>query len=281
MTADVGEAAAAVGAVGPNVGAGRGRAPWRPIGWIVLVALVVLWQLASALGWYSSPIVPPPSQIGQRWWALAQSGMLLPALGQTLADTLSGFGLGVAAGVLLGTLMARIRPIYGLLEPIVEIIRPIPVVAIVPLLILFLGIGTQLKVFAVALGAVFPVLIATLAGIAAVPLTMRQTAETFGLNPVSATLRVYLPAAVPTIAVGIRTALSLSIVIAVLSEMIAGNTGVGYLVINAQQTLDVTALYAAVVTLGVIGYIFNLLLSLFVRYTVPWAPDEQARAGRG
>ncbi len=261
--------------------AARSRVPWRPVGWVVLIALIVLWQLASSLGWYTSPIVPPPAQIGSRWLALAREGTLGPAVAQTLVDMLAGFAIGVVAGVLLGVLMARVPAIYGLLEPIVEIIRPIPVVAIVPLLILFLGIGEQLKVFSVALGALFPVLIATLAAVGSVPLTMRQTADTFGLGPVSATVRVYLPAALPTIAVGVRTALSLSIVIAVLSEMIAGNTGVGYLVINAQQTLDVSALYAQVVTLGVIGYVLNLLLALLLRSVVPWSPDEQARRNRG
>jgi ABC-type nitrate/sulfonate/bicarbonate transport system permease component len=254
-----------------------GHGPLRWIGWVVVVAAIALWQLAASAGWYSTPIVPSPSNIVERGITLAADGSLWSALGHTLFDTLAGFASGTLAGVVLGVAMGRVRVINALLEPIVELIRPVPVVAIVPLLILFLGIGTELKVFAVALAAVFPVLISTLAGISAVPLTMRQTAQTFGLGALSATVRVYLPTALPVIAVGVKTALSLSIVIAVLSEMIAGNDGVGYLVINAQQTLDVTALYALVVLLGLLGYALNVALALLVRTTIPWAPNEQAR----
>ncbi len=257
-----------------------GGRPLRILGWVVVVVLVALWQLASAAGWYASPILPSPLQIAQRWVDLAASGSLWPALGSTLVDTLAGFLAGIVAGVIIGVVMARVSVINAILEPFVELIRPIPVVAIVPLLILFLGIGEPLKIFSVALAAVFPVLISTLAGISAVPLTMRQTGETFGLGPVAATFRVYIPTALPIIAVGVRTALSFSIVVAVLSEMIAGNEGIGYLVINAQQTLDVTALYAQVVTLGIIGYVLNLALALLVRQAIPWAPNEQTRRAR-
>jgi ABC-type nitrate/sulfonate/bicarbonate transport system permease component len=274
------ELAGVVASAQDNRGRRGSGFPLRLIGWAVIVLLIVVWQLASSLGWYSTPILPSPLQIAQRWISLSAGGTLWPAIGNTLWDTLSGFLIGSLAGVIIGVAMARIPIVAALLEPVVELIRPIPIVAIVPLLILFLGIGDQLKVFSVALAAVFPVLIATVAAVASVPLTMRQTAQTFGLGPLAATIRVHLPTALPTIAVGIKTALSLSIVIAVLSEMIAGNDGIGYLVINAQQTIDVTALYAQVVTLGIIGYLLNLGFRLLVRYAIPWSPEEQLRRSR-
>jgi ABC-type nitrate/sulfonate/bicarbonate transport system permease component len=254
----------------------RGRLPrLTAIGWIFVVLLVVVWQWAASAGWYSTPIVPAPATIVQRWWALSVSGDLWPAVGTTLWDMLIGYLFATVVGILLGVLMARIRLVNAILEPIVELIRPVPVVAIVPLLILFLGIGATLKMFAVFLAAVFPILIGTLAGISSVSPTMRHTADTFGLRALPATCEVYFPAALPNIFVGLRTALSLSIVIAVLSEMIAGNTGIGYLVVNAEQSLDVTALYAQVATLAIIGYLANILFLVLQRVVLFWAPDAR------
>ncbi len=249
----------------------------RLAGWIVIAALIALGEIASSSHWYTSAVVPSPSTIASAWWTASSNGTLWPAVGNTVAVLFEGFAIGAAAGVALGVLMARVRTAYVILEPIVELLRPIPIVAIIPLLILFVGIGNELKVVAVIVAALVPVLLSTIAGVASVAPTMRETGATFGLNGLEATWEVYLPSALPSIFVGMRTALSLSIVVAVLTQMLAGNTGIGYLIETAQQTLDVDTIYALVLTLGVLGYLVNLLVILIQHVSVPWAPEARSR----
>lgn len=249
----------------------------RLAGWIVIAALIALWEIASSSHWYTSAVVPSPSTIASAWWTASSNGTLWPAIGNTVAVLFEGFAIGTVAGVVLGVLMARVRTAYVILEPIVELLRPIPIVAVIPLLILFVGIGNELKVVAVLVAALVPVLLSTIAGVSSVVPTMRETATTFGLGGWAATWEVYLPSALPNIFVGMRTALSLSIVVAVLAQMLAGNTGIGYLIVTAQQSLDVDTIYALVLTLGVLGYLVNVLLIFVQHLSVPWAPEARSR----
>jgi ABC-type nitrate/sulfonate/bicarbonate transport system permease component len=160
---------------------------------------------------------------------------------------------------------------------VIELLRPIPITALVPLLVLLIGIGDRLKILSVCLAAAFPVILNTFAGVRSVSRTLRETGRTFGLSGARAVWEIDLRHALPQIFTGLRTALAMSLVIAVFSEMISGNTGIGYQILTSQQTLDVTALYAQVLTLAVVGYLVNLLFLLVEHFVLPWRPGSPRR----
>lgn len=245
----------------------------RLLGWLALALLVGYWQIKEAKG--LSATVPPPSEVFSRIWQLLQQGSLLDDVGVTLREAFLGYAIAIVIGVVVGFAMARIKVIYALLEPAVELVRPTPISAIVPLLILFLGIGTELRVGAVFLGGFFPIVVNTFAGGRAVPKAARETGLTFGLSGPRLMWEVAARYAQPAIFVGLRLGLAASLLVAVFSEMVSGNSGLGYMIINAQQTLTVVDLYAYVITLGIVGYVLNVAFLLIERRVLFW--DEAFR----
>lgn len=210
------------------------------------------------------------SDIALEWWGAISEGSLLPAVVDTLRVTSIGYALAGMAGISIGFLMGRVRAVWSLLEPAVELMRSTPVTALLPLLILFLGIGDELKVAIVALVAFFPILLNSLAGSRSVSQTMQLTARTFRLSWWQTQVEVAFPAALPYILTGLRQALALSLVMAVVTGMFAGNSGVGYFILEAQQLLNVRALFAGLITIALIGYALNGLFLRVEHHLTRW-----------
>lgn len=246
------------------------RPPARASGVALILALLALWEASARLGWVGSENWPPFSRV----LAAARDGLaggelagpLLSTLGRMLAGYAVGCGLGVALGLLLGVN----RWARYLVAPLVEAIRPIPIPAIVPPLILFLGIDDALKVFVVALASFFPALINTMAGVLGVDDVLVQTARTFRVGPWRTLFAVVLPAALPAIASGLRVALGLALVVTVIAEMIAGSAGMGYAIVQMQYAMRPDAMYAAVLLLALTGYALNRLFLAAEARLIPW-----------
>lgn len=251
----------------------------RALGWLLVAVLVLLWQAWEQSLAVPSPSIPSPLAIAERWIALIGDGQLLAQLASTLRVMLTGYLIGSALGILVGVLMGRIRTLWALLEPIVELLRPIPVAAAVPLLILFLGVGDSLKIVTVLAAAFFPVLINTFSGVRSVPGTLRDTARTFGLREWATVWEIVLPHSVPSILVGMRLALSISLVVTVFTEMISGNSGMGYFILSSQQSLTTIDLYVGVVTLALVGYLLNVLFLVLQARTISWHESGARRRG--
>ena len=268
----------------PVAGPGRTtRLAWRRMegvnlgGWLLVAATFGAWEIGARFGLIQSDIVPSVSDIIAEWTSSLIGGAMGDQLMVTLRHMAVGYAIGASAGVLLGVLMGQSRRLWSLFEPFIEIARPIPLSALVPLLILFLGIDDRLKITVVAIGAFFPVFMNSFAGVKAVSKTMRETGATFGLSPIRSTLQIVLPAALPMIFVGLRYALTIGLVIALVSEMIAGNDGMGYYVIRAQQNLSVVQLFAGVFTLAFLGYALNFLFLAIERRVLQWQPGSARR----
>ncbi|WP_345524785.1 ABC transporter permease [Nocardioides endophyticus] len=184
--------------------------------------------------------------------------------------TLVGFAVATAVGVIVGFLMGRFRPIWAMLEPTVELLRQTPVTALFPLLILYFGIGEQLKVVAVALVATFPILLSSYTGARNVAATMTETARTFKLSWLRTQWEVALPCALPYVLVGMRQALGIALVVSVVASMLAGNTGVGYYLMQAQQVLNVTALFAGILSTALVGYLLNQVFLVAEYFLTRW-----------
>jgi ABC-type nitrate/sulfonate/bicarbonate transport system permease component len=245
------------------------RAPHRLSGVLLLLALLVLWQV-SARWWVSSANWPPVTEILRAMAEGLRSGELAQVFGSTLWRMAVGFAAGSAAGVLVGVAMASFRRVDAALRPLVELLRPIPIPAIVPPLILLLGIDHAMKVFVVAFASFFPVLVNTAAGVRAVDGVALDVARTLQVGRARTLLRVVLPASLPYILAGLRTSLALALIVSVVAEMIAGSEGVGYYIMTMQYAMRATDMYAAIFLLAAVGYSLNLALLGVERRLLHW-----------
>lgn len=250
----------------------------RSLGWTVLAAMLLVWEVAASH--WPSPGLPAPSRIAFVWWQELTQAELAAQLGDTLVSMAYGYAIAAAIGVTLGILMARVRVIYALFEPLVEMMRPVPTIVFIPVIILYLGLGREMNVFAIVISATEPILIASFSGARAVPAQLKDTATTFGLSWGQTLREIVVPSAAPHIFVGLRLALASSLVLAIASGMIAGNSGIGYYILNAQQTLDIARMYAGAFTVGVVGYSLNFLFLWLERRLLHWhvAHDQRSVA---
>lgn len=240
----------------------------RAFGWTIVVALLLLWQLVSTA--YRMPQLPPLTEIAKVWLDQIVNGNLLTAVADTMRITAIGYLTATVVGVTLGFLMGRVAIVWGAAKPVVELLRQIPITALLPLLILYLGIGDGFKIVIVVLAAVFPILLNSFAGARSLSRTMRMTAETFQLNWLQTQIEIGLPAALPYILVGMRQALGVTLVLAVVTGMLAGNSGIGYFILQAQQVLDVRSLFAGIFTIAAIGYFLNALFLIVEQRLTRW-----------
>ena len=222
----------------------------------LLVLLLLLWQV-SALRWVSSANWPPVSEVARALVAGLRSGELLQVFGSTLWRMATGFALGSLAGVVLGLAMGSLPRVNAALRPLVELVRPIPIPAIIPPLILLLGIDHAMKVFIVAFACFFPVLVNTIGGVRSVDRTALDVARTLQVGRLRTQLQVVLPTSLPYILAGLRISLALALIVSVVAEMIAGSEGVGYYIMTMQFAMRASDMYAAIVLLAAVGYGLN------------------------
>jgi ABC-type nitrate/sulfonate/bicarbonate transport system permease component len=246
----------------------------RGLGWALLLVLVGLWEVVAAH--YPSPGLPAPSKIGAAWWTEMTVGQLRSQLVDTMTSMLYGYVLSAILGVAIGVLMARVKLIYALVEPIIELLRPVPTIVFIPVIILYAGLGREMNIIAILVSATIPILIATYSGARGVSAALRDTASTFKLGWWQTIHEIVLPAAAPQIFVGLRLALAGSFVIAIAAGMIAGNSGIGYYILNAQQTLDIARMYAGAVTVAVVGYALNYAFLAIENRLLHWHIPAEA-----
>lgn len=217
------------------------------------VLVLGLWEFAGWLGWTSPILLPRPSQIIAALVALVASGGILAPLAHTVGLFVAGYTLAVLIGTALGIAMATSRILYGLLEPLVEILRPIPKPALVPVLFLFLGIGKATMIALVVLAAVFPVLISTYQGVRALDPVLLETARTFHVPRARTILSIILPASLPMILAGMRVALGLGLVLVILAEMLAAEEGIGFRILDLERSFQIRDMFAWIVVLVALG----------------------------
>jgi ABC-type nitrate/sulfonate/bicarbonate transport system permease component len=210
------------------------------------------------------------SSILSAWWELALSGELVSELMPSLWRMFAGYFIGVVLGIGLGMLMGYFRFFYNLLEPITEVLRPIPSPAYLPIAILFLGIDDQMKIFMIAFASVFPVLLNTYSGVRGVDPIQLQTARTFGLSGRKLLWQVVLPAAAPYIFTGMRVSLAVALIVMVISEMVAASNGVGYFILSAQRGFKIRDMFAGILTLAALGYLLNRLFVAIESRVLAW-----------
>jgi ABC-type nitrate/sulfonate/bicarbonate transport system permease component len=181
-----------------------------------------------------------------------------------------GYAIGVAGAIVLGLAMAKLRAARAVLNPWVELLRPIPISAMVPPLILLLGLDDALKIFAIAFSVFFPVLVNTTAGVRAVDPVAIDVGRTLRVGRLAMVRSVIIPASLPYILAGMRISLPLALIVAVTAEMISGSAGIGYYLITMQYAMRPADMYAAVFLLAFLGYVLNAAFLMVERRLLHW-----------
>lgn len=236
----------------------------------VLGAVLALWWAASHGQWVSRAFVPTPeSTLAALTQGLA-GGPLAGYTGATVGRMLAGWGLATALGVLLGALVGSSATARAWLQPSLEFLRPLPASAVLPLAISLFGLSGGMVLAVVAFGAMWPVLLATLHGLASVHPRLREVAAALQLSRRDFVFKLGLPQALPDILAGMRLSLTVSLIVSVVGEMIASQPGLGQAVLLAARSFQASELYAGVLLLGAIGFVSNALLAAAEARLLRW-----------
>ncbi|MGE0806531.1 MAG: ABC transporter permease [Burkholderiaceae bacterium] len=243
-------------------------------GWGLLLLLALAWQasaqVANSLSW------PPFSEVASAFAGGVAGGELPAVLGSTLWRLLRGFAIGSFVGLALGVLMSVSPLMRRTLLPSCELLRPIPISAMIPPLVFLLGVGDVLRISVIALTAFFPVVINTMSGIAGIDPVHRQMARTFGLSRAAELRHVIIPAAMPYVLAGMRTSLGLALVATVVAEMLVGSDGIGQHLLLMQFALRSADMYAALIALAAMGYALNALFLAIENRLIHWSRTGDA-----
>lgn len=271
-TPDGGDAAAAVLTVDGPRGLRRGRALLGTLARraIVPLALIGLWQVAASAGWINSTLTSSPAEVASAFWELLTDGTLTSSLAISLRRMGIGLLIGVPIGFGFGVLAGLSRLGEELVDSTMQALRVVPFVSLVPLFMLWFGIGEGSKVALVAFGVAFPMYLNTYAGIRGVDAKLIEAARVFGLGRVGLIRRVIVPGALPSILVGLRYALGIAVIALVVAETIDANSGIGALVANARQFLQTDIVFVGIVVYSALGLIGDFIVRVLERRLLTW-----------
>jgi ABC-type nitrate/sulfonate/bicarbonate transport system permease component len=218
---------------------------------------------------------PPFSAVLAALYHGVFGGELLGVIASSMWRMLRGYLLGTAAGITAGVAIALWRPVRLTLTPAIELLRPVPVTAIVPPLIFVLGIDDRLKVVCIAFATFFPVVTNTIGGVTTVDEIYLKVARTFGIPRAQTIRQVIVPAALPYIFAGMRTSLAFALVVTVISEMLAGSQGIGHYLVTMQYALRAPEMYSSIILLTLVAYVLNRLFVLWENRAIGWARSRE------
>jgi NitT/TauT family transport system permease protein len=255
------------------------------IGMVAPIVVVAIWQAVAMLGWVNPQMLPAPLVVFQKWvayllplqpyadgswiaWAL--SGELIVDSLASMYRVLLGFAIGAGLALPLGLVMGASSLAHAYLNPLIQILRPIPPIAYIPLSILWFGLGNPPAVFLISLGAFFPVLMNTIAGVRQVDGIYIRAARNLGADRVTLFRRVILPAAVPYILSGVRIGVGTAFIVVIVSEMLAVNNGIGFRINEAREFFWTDKIMAGMITIGLLGLAIDVGMNRLNNYLLRW-----------
>lgn len=262
--------------------------PWRRTSTalqyaIFPAAILLLWQIFSEIGFVRRSVLPPPSEVLWVWYDLVTgstdvagrySGTWLDHAWASTWRVFAGFGWGVALGTFVGLLIGLSKVMERVLDPTVQVLRNIPVTAWVPLSLVFFGIGNAPAMFLIGLGAFFPAAINSTHGVRQINVTLIKAAKMMGANESELLSRVILPAALPSILTGVRLSMGIAWVLVVVAEILAVRSGLGYLLNDAYLFYRNDVVIAAMLSIGVLGFLSDRLVVLVRDLLLTWNKRE-------
>jgi ABC-type nitrate/sulfonate/bicarbonate transport system permease component len=262
----------------------RPAASGRSLTWMVLRRIIMLFALPAILigvWWFASAgstnyLNPPLSTIVAQFWPTWFGGEsftdtrfyqdVIPSVVRILA----GFAIALVLGIVLGVLIGSYRSLRAVLEPVLEFFRAIPPPVLVPIFILFMGIGNEMKIAVIAIGCLWPILLNTVEGVRALDPVQKDVARSYRFTTLGRIMKLTLPGASPQIVTGARQALSIGIILMVISEMFAAMDGLGFTIVQFQRSFAIPQMWGGVILLGLIGVVFALIFRLITGRILKW-----------
>jgi ABC-type nitrate/sulfonate/bicarbonate transport system permease component len=245
---------------------------WKAVSkrWISPVLLIAAWELVSRRGLVDPFFLPPPTSILKAMAQMAATGELVRHMEASLFRALSGYVLAAILGVGLGIAICWSRIIENILDPVFELLRPISTLGLVPLMIIWFGIGNGSKIVIVLKACFFPILLNTVAGIRGVNLKLIQAGRSLGANELQIWGKVIIPAALPVIFTGMRISTAISMMAIVAVEMFSADSGLGFVIVDSQRVFATDRMFVGILTLSIIGFSMDYLARVIGKRFLGW-----------
>ncbi|MGN0483779.1 MAG: ABC transporter permease [Lachnospiraceae bacterium] len=247
------------------------------LGLIIPIFIVLAWIYETSFGTVPSGILPSVKMVGDAFHEMLTTGQLQQDLLVSFSRVVKGFLVAAIFGVTLGSFMGMFRPIREMFAPLITIIRQIPIIAWIPLIILWCGIGETSKIVIIVIAAFFQILVNTESGMENTPEGYIEVAKLYRLNPWQTFLKVYLPHAVPQILIGLKLGLSVSWMAVVAAEMIAATSGIGYRMSNARSMMKADIVIVCMIVVGLVGVLMDKLIGSLFGMVTPWRKAEKRK----
>ncbi len=243
--------------------------------WLLPVTLLLAWELAARLGWLSARLLPAPSDIAVAFWTTLLDGSLPRHVAVSAERAAKGLVIGGAVGFALGFLNGAFKTAETLLDSSLQMLRNVPHLAIIPMVILWFGIGEEAKIFLVSIGVLFPIYLNTFHGIRSVDRGLVEMGRVYGLGTAALYARVILPGALPSILLGLRYALGIMWLTLIVAETISASSGIGYMTMNAREFLQTDLVLLGIIVYALLGKLADSLTRWLERRALAWNPSLQ------
>ncbi|MGE8165470.1 ABC transporter permease subunit [Paraburkholderia sp. NPDC080076] len=252
-----------------RAGVSRG-ALYSWLSWIVPVLVLVLWEAAARIGLIAPQVLPAPSSVAETALDLARNGDLFVHLGVSLLRAMAGFLIGGIIGLALGIMVGFSPLAQALFDRSIQMVRAVPFLAMLPLVIVWFGVGEVAKIFLVALAVLFPIYINTMLGIRQIDPKLMELAKVIGLNWTAIVRRIILPGAMPSILTGVRYALAHAWLALVIAETLATTKGIGFLAMDAREFLQTNVILLTMIIYAIIGVVADALVRVLETHFLSW-----------
>lgn len=248
------------------------------LSWLAPAIAVIVWEILARSGWVPPHVMPAPSKVVMTGVKLTMSGSLLHDLGVSLLRAATGFVIGGGIGFALGTLVGFSRLAEALVDRSVQMVRAIPFLALLPLVIVWFGVGEGAKVFLVSLGVAFPIYINTTLGIRQIDPKLLELAKVQGLGTWQTIRRIILPGALPSVLTGVRYSLATAWLALVVAETIGADSGIGFLAMDAREFLRTDVIVLTITIYALIGVFADSIARMLERRLLAWHPNYARKA---
>lgn len=241
-----------------------------------ILLFLAIWETAPRLGLVDAIFLPPFSKVAGAFWELIASGELVLHIGVSLSRSLIGFGLGLVIAIPLGLVIGWFDKFEWFIDPLMQTFRQTSTLALFPVFILLFGIGEMSKVAVIFWGVQWAVLLNTISGVKNIDPLLIKSAKSMGISSLALFYKIILPASLPSILTGVRLSATHAILVLVAAEMLGANAGLGYLLFFAEANFLIPKMYAAIITMSLLGLIVNYSLVAFEKRVTRWKEEIPA-----